>query len=873
MITARVQKSLKTALAYFREHLANGKSIVTSPGIFIGKGAARLGLSGEATEVSFNRLCHGRHPATNELLSERDRTVNRRIFYDTVPSPPKSVTVVSELGGDSRVDELERQVVLKTFSRLESFASVRVRKDGADSDRTTGELVAALFRHKTSRLGDPQIHSHLVIFNTTWDEKEQKWKALQAGEIYRALPYLTEVYRSFLAKGLVDLGYSLRETRNGFEIAGVPQELLKCFSKRKAQIDEAARSTAAKQNKPITSLSRFILARRTRPAKSKDLSANEIRQAQKAQVSNSEWLALREVVSNAVTGRNPRPVAVTPTHALDHARDHLFERASSVRREDLLREALRFSRGSLVEDDLLEPLRARSEFVWVEGHVTTREMIGLERQLITLVNSERERHRPLGKVVDLPKDLTLGQKTAVESLLRSTDGVMSLIGRAGTGKTHVLKTFVGSLESGGKEVVLTAPTTAAVEVLRKDGFSEAQTVQRLLIGEDNWHTLSGKLLIVDEANLLSVRQLHKLLHISKANQCRVLLVGDTQQHHSVEAGDALRLLETQSRLRSASLYEIQRQKPAAYREAVQKISEGRILEGFEKLASLGAIIEEPSEERRIGQMASEYVASVKAGRSALMVAPTWREIGAVTSAVRREMKEKKLLGKGDQTLFVHDGLDWTEAQRRDLRQYRPGLILRFHQRTRDFSPGEWGSVSKVAANHLSVKRFDGSEVKVTGKQAKAFDVAETKPIAIAPGERLLIQANCRRKNLINGQLVTVKTVLKNGSLILTDGRRIGSGFRSFTYGYAITSHAAEGKTVDHVYVSASQRSHVAVNREQFYVSVSRGRRKVRVFTDNKAELLSAIKETSARTGAIELISSPKRIQTQKRYVAPKFAVA
>ena len=153
---------------------------------------------------------------------------------------------------------------------------------------------------------------------------------------------------------------------------------------------------------------------------------------------------------------------------------------------------------------------------------------------------------------------------------------------------------------------------------------------------------------------------------------------------------------------------------------------------------------------------------------------------------------------------------------------------------------------------IRVRKCDGREETITRKQAACFDVAQTKPLAIAAGERLLIQANCRRHGLINGQLVTVSGVDARGVIHLIDGRKIPSGFRSFTHGYAVTSHGAQGKTVDHVYLAASSQSFRAANREQFYVSASRGRHRVRIFTDDRSGLLHSVRETSARLSAVEL---------------------
>ncbi len=97
---------------------------------------------------------------------------------------------------------------------LEQFAATRIRKAGIeDQDRITGNLVGAAFLHTSSRALDPQLHTHFVLFNCTWDNTEKRWKALQTAAMFGALNYGTAVYRNELAKRLHQLGYSHPEGR------------------------------------------------------------------------------------------------------------------------------------------------------------------------------------------------------------------------------------------------------------------------------------------------------------------------------------------------------------------------------------------------------------------------------------------------------------------------------------------------------------------------------------------------------------------------------------------------------------------------------------------------------------------------------------
>ena len=143
---------------------------------------------------------------------------------------------------DRRIIEAHKEASQLALRELEQFAATRIRKGGiTEGDRVTGNLVGAAFVHTTSRALDPQLHTHFVLFNATWDKTERRWKALQTGDMFGAINYGTEVYRNELAKRLHQLGYVTRRTGSAFEIEGVDPKLIERFSKRSQQRDMAVK--------------------------------------------------------------------------------------------------------------------------------------------------------------------------------------------------------------------------------------------------------------------------------------------------------------------------------------------------------------------------------------------------------------------------------------------------------------------------------------------------------------------------------------------------------------------------------------------------------------------------------------------------------
>jgi Viral (Superfamily 1) RNA helicase len=129
-------------------------------------------------------------------------------------------------------------------------------------------------------------------------------------------------------------------------------------------------------------------------------------------------------------------------------------------------------------------------------------------------------------------------------------------------------------------------------------------------------------------------------------------------------------------------------------------------------------------------------------------------------------------------------------------------------------------------------------------------VGEARELKVSPGDWLLLQAN-HGKGFINGERVQVREI-QNSRIALADGRSLPAGFNTFTHGYAVTSHSSQSKTVDEVLLVASSRSFGAVNREQFYVSISRGRERVHVFTDDADLLARRVTDSHTRKAAVEL---------------------
>ncbi len=352
--------------------------------------------------------------------------------------------------------------------------------------------------------------------------------------------------------------------------------------------------------------------------------------------------------------------------------------------------------------------------------------------------------------------------------------------------------------------------------------------------------------MVDEAGMVSGRQMEGLLKLAEREHTRILFSGDTRQIQSVEASDALRILERESKMESVSLTGVQQQTHTEYRDAIQTLRDSPE-QGFEKLERLGTVREVPAIERAQAVADIYREMTVNPDRRVLVVAATHEEIGRVTAAIRHDLKEHGELATGT-ILERHVPLQWTETQKRDLANYHEGQILHFHRATHDVGRHDSLEVRRVDGDGLIARNERGQDVSLTTKQAWAYSVHERQPMEVAAGDRLLLTGNRRSPEFqaTNGELVTVRNV-EGRKIHLEDGRTIPDNYREFAHGYAVTAHCSQGKTVDRVIVSAD-----AMKQELFYVAASRGREKIAIVTSDREQLRESLGISTARPSAMEL---------------------
>ncbi len=837
-------------------------------GRWVGRAAERLGLSGEirAGDVAFDNLRNNRLPDGSGKLTPRD-CADRIRFYDFQCSAPKSVSIMAVTLGDERLLAAHDHATAVAFAELEKFAATQANTIVTRNNRLTANVVAGKFQHTASRALDPQVHTHHVTANGTWDETSGGWRALTEYEMVRAIRYAGKVYQNELARGCRELGYEIAETRDargtvtGFEIAGVDEKVRERFSKRRAEVERGVEKFIEKHGRAPTAAEVHAITVETRDVKLREATTPAVLAAQRAQLSAQEWARLATVRDRALTSSSRNLEGVPrERESVRRAIGHLFERRSVSVGHELAAESLNQNLGYLDLSRVHVQL-ARAEVVNLTGDLflhaqfATPRGLTLERWSLGFIERGQGKFSELAGTGKLDGKLSGEQRKAAERVLANRDQVVCLRGAAGVGKTTVLRSLHACLETAGHTVHYCAPTSSAADTLRREGIGRATTVADFLenVARRESARLKGAVFVVDEAGLASNVQGAAILRLAERHEARVVFLGDSRQHTSVEAGDFVRVLERYAAVQCVELTEIRRQLIGEYRAAIKLMAVGGTLAGLERLDGCGWVKEGKADYLRAA--ATEFVEKTNGGHrldSTIAVTPTWAENRAFSAVVRSDLKRLGVLGSGE-TITAHEPLSWTRAEKCRAENYETGMVVTFNRKGGGFRAGDVGRVVHVEHGHVQIET-QGVE-KSLPLRSDIFDVARTVPLEICAGERLLVRANYRREGLLNGDFVMVRAVCA-GVITAGDGRVIDPArVTHLSHGYAVTSHKSQSKTADHVVVAAER-----LDQKSAYVACSRGRLSCSLHVPDKANLFARLAD-GERQAAIEVLGRAARRET------------
>jgi len=604
--------------------------------------------------------------------------------FDVTFSAPKSVSVLFGIGDDrlrGEIRDAHDAAVRAAFGYLEREAALARR---GSASRGTLEvlagdgLVAAAFRHRTSRAGDPQLHTHVLVANLV-QGPDGRWSALDARALYAHAKTAGYLYEAALRAELTRaLGVEWTPVRNGIaEIAGVPAAVLRAFSRRRVEIEAAMERRGVQGARAAR-----VAALDTRRAKDYAVTPDQL---------VGEWreraatlgLTCERVV--ALLGRGELQHA-TPaeleaaSRVLAGADGLTAQRSSFTRREVIQALCERLPVGASVAD--LEaaanaflakpgravPLAARDQSgspevgrrmdgrvlprLRSEGVYSTPELLALEGAIIERAIDGRgvgagvAEARVVQRAVEARPTLSGEQRAMVQRLTGVGDRVAVVVGRAGSGKTFALAACRQAWEESGQAVLGAAVARRAAAELEQAAGIRSTSVAALMADlRASPHALArGTVVVVDEAGMLPTRQLAELAeHVERASG-KLVLVGDHRQLPEIEAGGAFRGLVLRGL--AFELTQNRRQAQAWERDAVELLRGGQAREALDLYAGHRRLhLFEDADSACARMVADWYAAGDPAGT--VMIAQRRRDVAGLNGRARAVLRHAGRLGQAE----------------------------------------------------------------------------------------------------------------------------------------------------------------------------------------------------------------------------------
>ena len=753
-----------------------------APGYWIASGADDLGLSGEVTEVALGNVLRGSHPGSgDELVAPRKG--ERVPGFDLTFRAPKSVALLHALGPKEASNEVvsaHDAAVAASLDYLERMASGARRGKGGKSSIESKGLIGAGFRHRTSRAGDPLLHTHVLVANLI-QGVDGKWGALDARHLYLHAKTAGYLYQAHLRMELTRrLGVAWGPVRNGAaDIDGISRDVVRAFSRRRLEIEQA---TAGRDQ--VSRREAEVAALATRQAKDYGVSPEQLLPEWKER---AERMGLSSEDLEATLGRTEfRCVDLDEQARLERdlaAPEGLTAQASTFsRREAIQGVCAQLGSGAAVADveAMADGFLASGDVVPLEGtgplgrfrlsdspiaagtqesRYSTVEMLATERRVIECAVTRRlddvavVHPAVLSAALEARPSLHPDQAAMVARLVTSGAGVELVVGKAGTGKTYALGAAREAWESSGHRVLGCALAARAAQELQKGSGIPSTTLAKLLHELDD--PRSGGLgrdavVVLDESGMVGTRDLDRLLTHAARDRAKVVLVGDDSQLPEIAAGGAFRGIK--NRLPSIELTEVRRQPTRWERDALELIRAGRATEAVAAYTARARVFAARDADETRERLVDDWWASFEAGEEAVMIAARRSDVAALNAGARARMTEAGRLHGGPLEVAGHAFCE--------------------------------GDLVMTTKNDRSLGVYNGTLAKVT-----AID-HEARTVTLQPHD---------------GAPVTLPRPYVEAAHL--------------THAYAVTGHKSQGMTTDRTFVLVDE----TLYKEWGYVAMSRGR--------------------------------------------------
>ncbi|ENA4876370.1 conjugative transfer relaxase/helicase TraI [Escherichia coli] len=734
---------------------------------WMGEGAEKLGLKGEVASTDMDAVRQGKLPDGSDLSRMVNGVNKHRSGYDLTFSAPKSVSVMALVGEDRRFIEAHNRAVAVVMQEVEKLVSARITEEGKTETVLTGNMVAALYNHDTSRDLDPQLHTHALVFNATF--AGEKWRSLASDtrmktgfseNLYATKIALGNLYRSVLREDIESMGFeTVAAGKNGlWELKDVPVDV---FSSRSQAIREAAGPDASAKSRDVAALD-------TRQAKA--WADPELLKADWRRRLTEEKFDINNYISQAQTRAEPPGPAVGGTEGIratgqpgDASSAQISEsdvqKAVSDTISALSDKKVRFTWSEMLAGTVNRLPSAPGLFeqarAGIDAAIEGQRLIPLDREKgiftsdIHLLN-ELSVHQLARMAVAEQTVLVFPERAqerdmpagdAVSVLTQDKSPVAILSGRGGAQTLRERTEDVAMMaRSQGREVMVIAADGRSGQFLSESPHLAGHVMLRSQMNADTVLPVQGTV-IVDRAERLSLKE-------------TVLL-----QEKALSAGAQLIFMDTENRQGTGNALSVLKEAGIPqYRFYGTQLPEVRL-------------VSEADKRSRYSQLAQDYVRLSAEGRDVVAQVTGAREQQQLTDIIRESRREAGELGREQMTLQVLEPV-WLDSKTRHQRDnYRAGMVMEHWDAEKKTMTRHTIDRVAEATNSLVLQGEDGSRLTLKVSQLDgSWSLYRSRTLTVSEGDR--VRALGRElKGAIKAKEQFTVTALENGAIRLRSGDR------------------------------------------------------------------------------------------------------
>ena len=898
MLSKPIGRSPRGASSYYyqTENKANS--------LWGGKGAKDLALKGQVKIEQFNSVLDGFNPYNSEKLRQNAGKENAIAGWDFTFSLSKNASILAFQ--DKRIEKAFKDSVDEALKIAEErYAATRTGKAGVNKEHT-GNLIYAKFTHYNSRANDPQVHTHVLILNTT-KGLDGTWRALDNRELYSNYRHIGLIQEHILANKLKELGYKLDiDRKTGIvDIKTGRDDIKEFFSKRSNQIKEEYEKY--KNDFLYEKDAKQKASWDTREEKDHNISYREMKEKLKGELKQNFGVTLKELKQNALSLGKYQSLKNEQTglsrtnknlnEVIKDSLSSITKTQSAFTYEQLEDDVLKRTLGegfslreieSAIDESIKKGETIRlgeqksSKYSFNKTYYTTPEILRIEKDTVETIRSnpktenlmDKEEAREFIEERELINGFryTDGQREFIEKALTNNEKYLIVQGNAGSGKTASIEAINKAYVSEGFRVIGIAPTGKATNLLKESGIHETYTIakfkQEIESGNlqvDETGINRKTVIITDEASMVSSRDMHFIVN---QNAEKIILVGDSKQFKPIEQGKIFEDIQRNvDKNNFVDMQETVRFKTENQKKIAHLMNRGNFKGAFERLDELGKVCEIKESNEKLNAIKENYTRCIENGKNVLLIANTNQEKDLLNEIIREELKSRGFISNKEHTISTYTPKNLDPSTKSFAESYSiDDKIVSYKGKLK----GESRVVGIDKEKNLLMLEQDGSTFQIDPKNLKESAVYEHQEKQFSEGDKIIFLKNDKGLNVANGQVGTVVSiddskltaVKENGEIVtINTNPEAKDSYNYIDHAYAITNYKSQGQTSDITIYSHS--SDTLTNQESFYVATTRAKEETIVYTDNREILQEQIEMEQSKISTLDFEQTEnEKIQNQ-----------